>query len=391
MTNNTVSNVLRDAKRIVVKVGSSLVTNEGRGLDEAAIGEWCRQISVLISGDGGARIGGDSGSVGREVIMVSSGAIAEGMKRLGWAIRPHAIHELQAAAAVGQMGLAQMYETKLREHGLGSAQVLLTHADLADRERYLNARSTLLTLLKLGVVPVINENDTVVNDKIKFGDNDTLGALVANLVDADVLVILTDQKGLYTADPRKDPKAQFVHEAKAGDPALEAMAGGVGSSIGRGGMITKILAAKRAAGSGASTVIAWGREPDALVRLVRGCPIGTLLVAQTQKTQARKQWIADHLQLRGAVTVDAGAAAKLRDSGKSLLPIGMTAVEGEFSRGDVIAVRDELGSEIARGLANYASAEARMICKKPSSEIEALLGYAAEPEMLHRDNLVLTK
>ncbi len=391
MTNNTVSNVLRDAKRIVVKVGSSLVTNEGRGLDEAAIGEWCRQISVLISGDGGARIGGDSGSVGREVIMVSSGAIAEGMKRLGWAIRPHAIHELQAAAAVGQMGLAQMYETKLREHGLGSAQVLLTHADLADRERYLNARSTLLTLLKLGVVPVINENDTVVNDEIKFGDNDTLGALVANLVDADVLVILTDQKGLYTADPRKDPKAQFVHEAKAGDPALEAMAGGVGSSIGRGGMITKILAAKRAAGSGASTVIAWGREPDALVRLVRGCPIGTLLVAQTQKTQARKQWIADHLQLRGAVTVDAGAAAKLRDSGKSLLPIGMTAVEGEFSRGDVIAVRDELGSEIARGLANYASAEARMICKKPSSEIEALLGYAAEPEMLHRDNLVLTK
>ncbi len=391
MTNNTVSNVLRDAKRIVVKVGSSLVTNEGRGLDEAAIGEWCRQISVLISGDGGARIGGDSGSVGREVIMVSSGAIAEGMKRLGWAIRPHAIHELQAAAAVGQMGLAQMYETKLREHGLGSAQVLLTHADLADRERYLNARSTLLTLLKLGVVPVINENDTVVNDEIKFGDNDTLGALVANLVDADVLVILTDQKGLYTADPRKDPKAQFVHEAKAGDPALEAMAGGVGSSIGRGGMITKILAAKRAAGSGASTVIAWGREPDALVRLVRGCSIGTLLVAQTQKTQARKQWIADHLQLRGAVTVDAGAAAKLRDSGKSLLPIGMTAVEGEFSRGDVIAVRDELGSEIARGLANYASAEARMICKKPSSEIEALLGYAAEPEMLHRDNLVLTK
>ena len=391
MTNNTVSNVLRDAKRIVVKVGSSLVTNEGRGLDEAAIGEWCRQISVLISGDGGARIGGDSGSVGREVIMVSSGAIAEGMKRLGWAIRPHAIHELQAAAAVGQMGLAQMYETKLREHGLGSAQVLLTHADLADRERYLNARSTLLTLLKLGVVPVINENDTVVNDEIKFGDNDTLGALVANLVDADVLVILTDQKGLYTADPRKDPKAQFVHEAKAGDPALEAMAGGVGSSIGRGGMITKILAAKRAAGSGASTVIAWGREPDALVRLVRGCPIGTLLVAQTQKTQARKQWIADHLQLRGAVTVDAGAAAKLRDSGKSLLPIGMTAVEGEFSRGDVIAVRDELGSEIARGLANYASAEARMICKKPTSEIEALLGYAAEPEMLHRDNLVLTK
>ncbi|HRM94571.1 MAG TPA: glutamate 5-kinase, partial [Alicycliphilus sp.] len=242
-----VSSVLRDARRIVVKVGSSLVTNEGRGLDEVAIGEWSRQLAALVRGEGG---------VAREVIMVSSGAIAEGMKRLGWSSRPSEIHELQAAAAVGQMGLAQMYETKLREQAMGSAQVLLTHADLADRERYLNARSTLLTLLELGVVPVINENDTVVTDEIKFGDNDTLGALVANLVEADVLVILTDQKGLYTADPRRDPQAQFVHEAKAGDPALEVMAGGAGSSIGKGGMITKIVAAKRAAGSGASTVIA---------------------------------------------------------------------------------------------------------------------------------------
>ena len=370
--------VLRDAKRIVVKVGSSLVTNDGRGLDEEAIGEWCRQLAILIRD-------------GREVIMVSSGAIAEGMKRLGWTSRPTAIQELQAAAAVGQMGLAQMYETKLRAHQLGSAQVLLTHADLADRERYLNARSTLLTLLQLGVVPVINENDTVVNDEIKFGDNDTLGALVANLVEADALVILTDQKGLFTADPRKDSNATFVHEAKAGDPALEAMAGGAGSSLGRGGMITKILAAKRAAGSGASTVIAWGREPDALVRLTQGIAIGTLLVAQTQKTQARKQWMADHLQLRGAVIVDAGAAAKVRDEGKSLLPIGMLQVEGDFSRGDVIAVKSPEGLEIARGLANYASAEARLICRKPSSEFEKLLGYSAEPEMLHRDNLVLTR
>jgi glutamate 5-kinase len=378
MTIETASFVLRDARRIVVKVGSSLVTDEGRGLDETAIGEWCRQMSLLVRG-------------GREVIMVSSGAIAEGMKRLGWSSRPHAIHELQAAAAVGQMGLAHVYETKLRENGLGSAQVLLTHADLADRERYLNARSTLLTLLKLGVVPVINENDTVVNDEIKFGDNDTLGALVANLVDADALVILTDQKGLFTADPRKDASAQFVHEAKAGDPALEAMAGGAGSSLGRGGMITKILAATRAAGSGASTVIAWGREPDVLVRLSQGEPIGTLLVAQTQKMQARKQWIADHLQLRGSVTVDDGAVDKLRDEGKSLLPIGMTAVDGDFSRGDVIAIRDALGAEMARGLANYASAEARLICRKPSSEFEKLLGYAAEPEMVHRDNLVLTR
>ena len=378
MTQKFSSPVLRDARRVVVKVGSSLVTNEGRGLDEQAIGEWCRQLAHLIRD-------------GREVIMVSSGAIAEGMKRLGWAVRPKEVHELQAAAAVGQMGLAQMYETKLRANGLGSAQVLLTHADLADRERYLNARSTLLTLLKLGVVPVINENDTVVNDEIKFGDNDTLGALVANLVDADALVILTDQKGLYTADPRKDPAAEFVHEAKAGDPALELMAGGAGSSIGRGGMLTKILAAKRAAGSGASTVIAWGREADALVRLTQGDAIGTLLIAQTQKNQARKQWMADHLQMRGAVVVDAGAAAKVRDEGKSLLPIGMVLVEGEFSRGDVIAVRDEAGLEIARGLANYASAEARLLCRKSSSEFERLLGYAAEPEMLHRDNLVLTR
>ncbi|MDR7305603.1 glutamate 5-kinase [Rhodoferax saidenbachensis] len=378
MTQKFSSPVLRDARRVVVKVGSSLVTNEGRGLDEQAIGEWCRQLAHLIRD-------------GREVIMVSSGAIAEGMKRLGWVNRPKAIHELQAAAAVGQMGLAQMYETKLRANGLGSAQVLLTHADLADRERYLNARSTLLTLLKLGVVPVINENDTVVNDEIKFGDNDTLGALVANLVEADALVILTDQKGLYTADPRKDPAAEFVHEAKAGDPALELMAGGAGSSIGRGGMLTKILAAKRAAGSGASTVIAWGRETDALMRLTQGDAIGTLLIAQTKKSQARKQWMADHLQLRGAVVVDAGAAIKVRDEGKSLLPIGMVQVDGDFSRGDVIAVRDDAGLEIARGLANYSSSEARLLCRKASSEFERLLGYAAEPEMLHRDNLVLTR
>ena len=378
MTTDIASTVLRDARRIVVKVGSSLVTNDGRGLDEAAIGEWCRQLSLLVRG-------------GRELIMVSSGAIAEGMKRLGWRTRPHEIHELQAAAAVGQMGLAQMYETKLREHGLGSAQVLLTHADLADRERYLNARSTLLTLLRLGVVPVINENDTVVTDEIKFGDNDTLGALVANLVEADALVILTDQNGLFTADPRRDLTASFVHQAKAGDPALEAMAGGAGSSLGRGGMITKILAAKRAAGSGASTVIAWGREPDALLRLTQGESIGTLLIAPTQKNQARKQWMADHLQLRGAVTVDAGAVHQLRAGGKSLLPIGMTAVEGDFSRGDVIAVRDPEGLEIARGLANYASTEARLICRKPSGEFEKLLGYAAEPEMVHRDNMVLTR
>ena len=378
MPTTTLSPVLLNARRIVVKVGSSLVTDEGRGLDAEAIGLWCSQLAQLVQD-------------GREVIMVSSGAIAEGMKRLGWSSRPQAIHELQAAAAVGQMGLVQVYESKLRERGIGSAQVLLTHADLADRERYLNARSTLLTLIQLGVVPVINENDTVVNDEIKFGDNDTLGALVANLVEADLLIILTDQKGLFTADPRKDPLATLVQEAQAGDPALEAMAGGAGSSIGRGGMLTKILAAKRAAGSGASTVIAWGREPEALVRLSRGEAIGTLLVAQTAKNQARKQWIADHLQMRGSVMVDAGAVVKVRDEGKSLLPIGMTAVQGEFSRGDVIAVRDDTGLEIARGLANYTSAEARLICGKSSAEFERLLGYTGEPEMVHRTNLVLSR
>lgn len=373
--------LLCQARRIVIKVGSSLVTNEGRGLDEAAIGEWCRQMALLARGHDGGKP--------RELVMVSSGAVAEGMKRLGWAKRPREVNELQAAAAVGQMGLAQMYETKLREHALPSAQILLTHADLADRERYLNARSTLLTLLEHGVLPVINENDTVVTDEIKVGDNDTLGALVANLIEADLLIILTDQRGLYTADPRSDPSAQFVHQGRAGDPALERMAGGAGSGIGTGGMLTKVVAARRAARSGASTVIAWGREPNALLRLMAGENIGTLLVADTHKMQARKQWMANHLQMRGVVTVDAGAAAKLRCEGKSLLPIGMTAVQGTFSRGDVIAVRDEAGQELARGLANYSSAEARLLCRQPSARIEALLRYSGESEMIHRDNLVL--
>ena len=364
------------AKRIIVKVGSSLVTNEGRGLDENAIRAWSEQLAALTRS-------------GHEVIMVSSGAIAEGMKRLGWTTRPKEIHELQAAAAVGQMGLVQMYESCLKASGVGSAQVLLTHADLADRERYLNARSTLLTLLKHKIVPVINENDTVVNDEIKFGDNDTLGALVANLVEADALIILTDQAGLFSADPRKDPSAKLITHAQAGDPALEAMAGGAGSSMGKGGMLTKVLAAKRAAGSGASTVVAWGREPKVLERLMAGVAIGTFFEANEPKLHARKQWMADHLQLRGSVTVDAGAAKKIQQDNVSLLPIGMVSVTGEFARGDVVAIKDEAGIEIARGLANYASAEARLICKKSSSEFERLLGYTGESEMVHRDNLVL--
>lgn len=367
---------LSEARRIVVKVGSSLVTNEGRGIDAEAIGNWSRQLAALAHD-------------GREVIMVSSGAIAEGMKRLGWTKRPSELSEQQAAAAVGQMGLAHMYEASLKAHGLVSAQVLLTHGDLSDRERYLNARSTLLTLLGLRVVPVINENDTVVNDEIRVGDNDTLGALVANLVEADLLVILTDQPGLYSADPRKDPDAKLIEIGRAGDPAYEAMAGGAGSSIGKGGMLTKVLAARRAGGSGASTVIAWGRETDVLLRLARGERIGTLLQAGTGKTAARKQWMVDHLQLRGAVRVDEGAVQKMRADGKSLLPVGVVGVEGAFTRGDVIAVRAPDGSEIARGLANYSAAEARLIARKPSSQIEALLGYVNEAELIHRDNLVL--
>jgi glutamate 5-kinase len=371
-----VTDLLRPARRIVIKVGSSLVTNDGRGLDADAIGNWCRQIAALAQ-------------QGRELIMVSSGAVAEGMKRLGLRTRPKELHGLQAAAAVGQMGLVQMYESKLSELGLRSAQVLLTHADLAHRERYLNARSTLLALLSLKVIPVINENDSVVTDEIKFGDNDTLAALVVNLVEADALVILTDQPGLYAADPRKQPQARFIDRARAGDPELEQMAGGVGSAIGRGGMITKVLAAKRAAGSGADTVIAWGREPDVLLRLAAGEAIGTALVAATPKLAARKQWMMDHLQLRGAVEVDDGAVLKLRDAGKSLLPIGVVQVHGDFQRGDVIAVRAADGVELARGLANYSSSETRLIARKPTSQIEATLGYLNEPELIHRTNLVL--
>ncbi|AKJ69981.1 gamma-glutamyl kinase [Pandoraea thiooxydans] len=373
--------VIADAKRLVVKVGSSLVTNDGRGLDDVAIARWAEQIAAL-------RKGGD-GRPGKEVVLVSSGAIAEGMQRLGWSRRPRELPELQAAAAVGQMGLAQVYETRFAEHGIRTAQILLTHGDLADRERYLNARSTLLTLLDLGVVPIINENDTVVTDEIKFGDNDTLGALVANLIEGDALIILTDQAGLYTADPRKNPAAELVKEAVAGDEALEAMAGGAGTSIGRGGMLTKILAAKRSAKSGAHTVIASGREPNVLARLAAGEAVGTQLLARTARLTARKQWLADHLQVRGRVVIDAGASKKLTEEGKSLLPIGVVSVEGNFARGEVIACVDEAGHEIARGLSNYSSSEARLIRRRASSEIESILGFVHAAELIHRDNLVL--
>ena len=370
------SGLLVGAKRIVVKVGSSLVTDEGRGVDAQAIGDWCRQLAALRRR-------------GVESVVVSSGAIAEGMKRLGWSERPRELNALQAAAAVGQMGLAQMYETHLRAQGLASAQVLLTHADLSHRERYLNARSTLTTLLAHGVLPVINENDTVVNDEIKFGDNDTLGALVTNLLDADALIILTDQQGLYSANPRTDPSAVLVAEAAADDPALPGMAGGAGSAIGRGGMLTKVLAAQRAARSGAHTVIAYGRAPDVLLRLHQGESIGSALRATSAKRAARKQWMADHLQLAGRVAIDAGAQRALCEQGRSLLPVGVREVHGEFHRGDVIAVVDATGHELARGLSNYASAEARLLAGKASADIEGLLGYVAEAELIHRDNLVL--
>jgi glutamate 5-kinase len=367
---------LASARRIVVKIGSSLLTNAGAGLDRAAIADWVRQIAALR-----AR--------GVEVLVDSSGAIAEGMKRLGWSRRPHAVNELQAAAAVGQMGLVQMWESCFSELGLHTAQVLLTHEDLGDRKRYLNARTTLKSLVALGVVPIINENDTVVVDEIRFGDNDTLGALVTNLIEADALVILTDQKGLYSADPRKVAGAELVSRAKAGDPQLEAMAGGAGSHLGSGGMHTKVLAAKRAARSGAHTAIAWGREADVLLRLFSGEAIGSLLVAETAPVAARKQWLADHLKPSGRITLDAGAVKALVSDGKSLLAIGATAVEGSFERGEVVSVTDAGGREIARGLVNYGSAETARILRKPTSEIETVLGYVAEPELIHRDNLVV--
>jgi glutamate 5-kinase len=368
--------VVVNASRLVVKVGSSLVTNEGRGLDHDAVGRWAEQIAALRS-------------AGKEIVLVSSGAIAEGMQRLGWSARPKAIHELQAAAAVGQMGLVQAYESAFAKFKLRTAQVLLTHEDLADRRRYLNARSTLRTLLGLGVIPIINENDTVTTEEIRVGDNDTLGALVTNLIEADVLVLLTDQSGLFTGDPRHDPSATLVREGRAGDIALETMAGGAGSALGRGGMMTKVLAAKRAARSGASTVIASGREAHVLTRLAAGEAIGTELVAQTQTLAARKQWLADHVQLAGRLSLDDGAVRALAREGKSLLPIGVVAVDGAFQRGEVVGCFAPDGREVARGLVNYDAAEAARIVRKPSSEIEAILGYVDEPELIHRDNLVL--
>ncbi len=364
-------------KRIVVKVGSALVTNNGNGPDKTVIADWARQFAALRAD-------------GKEVMLVSSGAIATGMHRLGWDKRPHEMSKLQAAAAVGQMRLVENYEEAFSRHGMLTAQVLLTHDDLSDRQRYLNARATLNALLELGTVPIINENDTIVTDEIKFGDNDTLGALVANLIEADALIILTDQQGLFTADPRTNPDATLIDEGRAEDRAYEAMASGAGSAISKGGMITKVRAARRAARSGAHTFIVSGHQPDALIRLMRGERLGTLLHASSSRLQARKQCLADHLQLAGSLIIDDGAVTALR-GGRSLLPIGVTGVHGEFERGTVVACLSAAGDEVARGLINYGSFECRRIARHASSEIEQILGYAGEPELIHRDNMITTR
>jgi glutamate 5-kinase len=364
------------ARRIIVKIGSALLTGGGRGLDMPAITDWVAQIAVLRHQD-------------IEILLVSSGSVAEGMCRLGWKTRPRSLHELQAAAAVGQMGLIQTYESLFQGHGLHTAQILLTHDDLSDRQRYLNARSTLLTLLELGVVPVINENDTVANEEIRFGDNDTLAALVANLLEADLLIILTDQKGLYERDPTLDPTAQLVYQASINDARLGEMVGESRSGLGRGGMITKLRAARLASRSGTATVIASGREQNVMARVVAGEELGTFLIPDVSPMLARKRWLAGQLKLKGKLHLDEGAARVLKEDGKSLLPIGVTAVDGDFHRGDLVACVDMEGKEVARGLVNYGADETRAIMRQPSSQIECLLGYVDEPELIHRDNLVL--
>lgn len=365
---------LRQARRCVVKIGSALLTNAGQGLDLAAINAWVRQMAQLRR-------------LGLELVLVSSGAVAAGMQRMGFKARPRALHELQALAAIGQMGLVQIYESAFQQHGLHTAQVLLTHDDLAHRERYLNARTTLRTLVGFGVVPVINENDTVATEEIRFGDNDTLAALVANLVEAELLVILTDQKGLFNKDPRLHADAELVSEGKAGDPALEQMAGGAGT-LGRGGMRTKVLAAAKAARAGAGTVIVSGREEDVLLRVLAGESLGTYLAPAQGRLVARKQWLG-HLPVRGRLMLDAGAVKVLRESGRSLLPVGVTGVEGGFERGEMVACVSPEGQEVARGLVNYSAAETVRIMGRASDKIESILGYLDEPELIHRDNIVL--
>lgn len=369
-------NDIKNTKRWVVKVGSALVTNEGQGLDLACIEQWVAQLASLRK-------------QGIEVVLVSSGAVAEGMSRLGWKTRPHELQKLQAAAAVGQMGVVQAYESRFQKFGLHTAQVLLTHEDLSDRQRYLNARSTLRCLLETGVITVVNENDTVATDEIRFGDNDTLAALVANLIEADLLVILTDQQGLFSKDPRQHADAELVSLAEASDSSLLGMAGDTKGALGSGGMQTKVTAAARAARSGAATVIASGREADVLLRLAKAEDIGTLLTPASEPLAARKQWLAGRLKVTGSVTLDDGAVSVLSRSGRSLLAVGVTDVSGNFSRGELVSCKDQHGREIARGLVNYSADETRKIMGKASDEIETILGYIDEAELIHRDDMVV--
>ncbi|MGH8447593.1 MAG: glutamate 5-kinase [Solimonas sp.] len=367
---------LAETRRWVIKVGSSLVTAKGQGLDHEAIRDWCAQIATLRAS-------------GKQVVLVSSGAVAEGMARLGLKKRPGALHELQATAAVGQMGLVRAYEAEFNTHGIKAAQILLTHEDVADRDRYLNARGTLNTLLEFGVVPVVNENDTVATDEIRLGDNDTLGALTVNLIDADLLVLLTDQEGLFEADPRVQPEARLVSEASLTDARLVGMAGDSKGALGRGGMRTKLNAAYTAARSGAATVIAHGRKPDALLQIAGGASIGTLLTPAQGVMTARKRWIAGQLQVRGKLHLDDGAVRVLREQGRSLLPVGVKRLEGAFARGDLVALLDPAGNEVARGLCNYGADEALKILGAKGDELAARLGHVGEPELVHRDNLVI--
>ncbi len=366
---------IKQAKRWVVKVGSSLVTNNGRGLDRDAIEDWAGQLVAMQK-------------LGIQVVLVSSGAVAEGVARLGLKSRPKQVQLQQAAAAVGQMGLVQAYESCFKRHGVHAAQILLTHEDLSNRTRYLNARGTLTTLLDMGVVPVVNENDTVATAELCFGDNDTLAALVANLINADVMLILTDQQGLFDADPRHNADARLVSSGSATDASLSAMAG-EGSSLGRGGMLTKISAARLASRSGTNTLIASGREPQVLTRLLAGEEIGTLLSADSEPVTAKKQWLASQLTLKGSLVLDAGAVKVLRESGRSLLAVGVKSLSGKFARGEVVACLDESGKEIARGLVNFDSGEIDKIKGLGSESIVKLLGYGGEEEIIHRDNLVI--
>jgi glutamate 5-kinase len=367
---------LNDSGRWVIKIGSAVLTNDGLGLDQSRIEDWVKDISILREN-------------GHQVVLVSSGAVAEGLVRLGWNNRPSTVHELQAAAAVGQTGLVQAYETEFAKYGIRTAQILLTADDLSDRQRYLNARSAIQSLIQLGVIPIVNENDTVGTEEIRFGDNDTLAGLVCNLVEADRLLILTDRQGLYDSDPRSNTDAKLVSEGRAGDPALESMAGSSSGKLGRGGMTTKLRAAALAARSGTCCLIASGREQGIISRISQGEQLGTLLTAGENPVGARKQWLAGQLQVQGQLVLDDGAVKVLSKSGRSLLPIGVAEIRGNFVRGDLVSCVDQLGRELARGLVNYNSDESSRIIGKASSEIAEILGYCDDEELIHRNNLVL--